>query len=245
MSRAGDMTRAAHSRNVEGPQRAAGPTPWYVRAITSISERSNRIRARYQQQSASGQIIGAGGDTYATKLQSTWRSGGTHGGRADPITQTGQTPTVASQWPSSPGGGAAPSMPSQRARRQDQRPSMAGERRPTYYQRWEPYIRHESTMGPRADWYAQDYLPTRFATIPPQKITRMHRPGLSLMAGACQYGTRQTWGQGQSSGVLPPVQTTLGAKSRGVRSIRGVLGGVNQGSGRERIPAIFTPTSVQ
>jgi hypothetical protein len=246
MSRARNLTTAAHSRNVEGPQRAVGPTPWYVRAITSISERSSRIRARYQQQSTSGQIAGTA-DTYATKLQSTWRSGGTHGGRADPITQVQQTPSVMTEWPSTPGGDSAPSMPSNRTRRQDQRPSLAGERRPTYYQRWEPYERHHSTDGPHQHMYAQDFLPVRFAVVPPLKITRMHRPGISLMAGIAQYGTRQTWGQGEASGVLPPVQTTLGAKSRGVRSIRGVLGGagLNRGSGRERIPAIFTPTSIQ
>jgi hypothetical protein len=223
----------------EGPQRAVGPNPWYVRFFSQLTERSAAVRARYQAQANSGQIIGAGGDTYATKLQSRWHRPTQP--RADPLFQNEQTPSVMGAWPDTPG---AQAHPMSRTLRQDHRPSMAGERRPTYYQRWEPYTRHHSNDGPRDHTYAQDFLPTRFMTVPPLKITRMHRPGISLMAGIAQYGTRQTWGQGETSGVFPPAQVTLGFKSRGVKSIGGVLA-PKQGTGRERIPAIFTPTSIQ
>jgi hypothetical protein len=238
MSKARDLI-VESSRNREGPQRQqGGPTPWYVRFVAVASERSAKIRARYQQQASSGQIVGAGADTYATRLQAGWHRATQP--RNDPITQVEQTPSIMPQWPDQPG---YKETPLDRTFKMDPRPLVPGHMRPMYRPRPENYRRIYSETGQ----YAADYLPQRpgFNVVPPMRIPRMHRDGLALMAGACQFGTRQTWGQGESSGVLPPVQMTLGAKSRGVRSIRGVLGGIRQGSGRERIPGVFTPTSIQ
>jgi hypothetical protein len=226
-----------------------GPTPWMVRFIMFASERTSQIRQRYWSQSNSGQIPGSS-DSYANKLQIKWRGGAATGGtRADPIVQNAQIPSVMADWPNR--SGSSPGMQKKAVSRygmDTRNPQLVNGRRPMYVPRYQGgQIRHYSSYPighPGEDCYAQDYLPTRFSTVPPMKIVRMHRYGTGMMAGGCQFGTRQTWGQGPDSLVISPVNMIPGMKSRQVISVRGMLS-PKQGTGRERIPAIFTPSSIQ
>lgn len=214
----------------------AGPNPWPVRFIDALSARGRQIRMRYWDQSNSGQIP-ATPDAYATKLQTTWRSGGTHGSRADPIVQNAQIPTVMFPWPHSPGN----DQPSAPYGMDVRNPTQVNGKRPMFRPRFEGgQVRTYSATSQRAG----EYLPTRFSVVPPMRIVRMHRYGTGMMGGAVQFGTRQTWGQGEDCIVVSPVNVIVGMKSRGIISARGVLS-PKQGTGRERIPALFTPSSVQ
>lgn len=220
--------------------RPAGPTPWFVHFINALSERSAKVRARYQRESASGQIPGTA-DTYATKLESQWRSGGTRGSRADAITQRAQIPTLMAGWPQQVGSGAQSAKPASRYGMDPRNPSLVNGKSPMYLPRHEGgQIRLHSQTGQTA----QDYLPTRFSVVPPMRIVRMKRYATGMMGGSAQFGTRQTWGQGPDCIVISPVNVIPGMRSRGVISARGVIA-PKQGTGRERIPALFTPSSVQ
>lgn len=221
-----------------------GPTPWPVRFINALSERSAKIRARYWTQSSSGQIVGtAGEDSYATKLQSQWRSGGARGSRADPITQSAQIPTTMAGWPHRVGATGIADMPLSPYKMDPRDPNLVNGKVPMYLPRYEGgQIRLHSETGQRAG----EYLPTRFSVTPPMRIVRMHRYGTGMMAGAAQFATQQTWGQYNDGGslVVSPVNVLTGMKSRQIRSVRGVLS-PKGGTGRERIPAVFTPQTVQ
>lgn len=221
--------------------RPVGPTPWPVRFINALSERSAQIRARYTAQSNTGQIPGTG-DGYADKLQTQWRRGSASGGtRADPITQVSQIPTVAPNWPHHTGAYGLGSRPNSFYGMDTRLPDQVNGRHPMYLPRFEGgQIRLKSETSQRAG----EYLPIRFSVVAPMRIVRMHRYGTGMMAGSAQFGTRQTWGQGESCLVIAPVQTSKGMKSRGIISARGMLA-PKQGTGRERIPALFTPSSVQ
>jgi hypothetical protein len=222
--------------------KAAGPSPWPVRFIEALSERSAQIRARYWSQSNTGQIPGTG-DGYADKLQTQWRRGSASGGtRADPIVQNAQIPTTMADWPNSSGSSPGMQKRSVSWYGMDARnPNLVNGRRPMNLPRFEAgQIRLHSETSQRAG----EYLPTRFAVNPPMRIVRMHRYGTGMMAGSQSFGTRQTWGQGEDCIVVAPPQLVKGMKSRGIISARGMLS-PKQGTGRERIPAIFTPSSIQ
>jgi hypothetical protein len=224
--------------------RPVGPTPWPVRFINALSERSASIRARYWNQSSSGQIVGTGGaDSYATKLQTQWRSGGARGSRADPIVQNAQIPTTMAGWPHHVGGPGNSKMPSSPYKMDPRDPNLVNGKHPMYLPRYEGgQIRLKSETSQRAG----EYLPTRFSVVPPMRIVRMHRYGTGMMGGPSQFGWPQTWGQYNDGGciVISPVNVIAGMPSRGVRSVRGILS-PKGGTGRERIPAVFTPSSVQ
>ena len=219
----------------------AGPSPWPVRFINALSERSAQIRARYWTQSNTGQIPGTG-DAYADKLQTQWRRGSASGGtRADPIVQIAQIPTRAPAYPGHPGSSGMGSIASSPYGMDSRNPELPNGRHPMYLPRPEGWqIRLHSETSQRAG----EYLPTRFSVVPPMRIVRMHRYGTGMMAGADQFGTRQTWGQGEDCIVISPAQFVKGMKSRGIISTRGMLS-PKGGTGRERIPAVFTPSSVQ
>lgn len=222
--------------------RPAGPSPWPIRFINALSERSAKVRARYWTQSNTGQIPGTG-DGYADKLQTQWRRGSASGGtRADPITQAAQIPTTMADWPHVAGSSPGLSKKALSPYGMDARnPELPNGRHPMYLPRAEGWqIRLHSETSQRAG----EYLPTRFSVVPPMRIVRMHRYGTGMMAGADQFGTRQTWGQGENSLVVSPAPLVRGMKSRGIISTRGMLS-PKQGTGRERIPAVFTPSSVQ
>ncbi len=219
----------------------AGPSPWPVRFITALSERSAQIRARYIGQSNTGQIPGTG-NGYADKLQTQWRRGAASGGtRADPITQPSQIPTLTAAYPHYGVSAGTGSKPNSWYGMDPRNAELPNGRRPMYLPRFEGgQIRLHSETSQRAG----EYLPTRFAVNPPMRIVRMHRLGTGMMAGSAQFGTRQTWGQGPDSIVIAPARLVRGMKSRGIISARGMLA-PKQGTGRERIPALFTPSSVQ
>lgn len=229
---------------------------WTMRLAYALAPTvTEKMAARYRAQSNSGQIVT--GDprrsAYPTRLQAQWRSGGTRGSRADPIYPIAAGPSMYAQppWPHR----AGRNMPTDRVRGMDQRPLYAGDVRPSYLARDERLEQGHSRTGQKCDGLlnrngfegtagvsAGGAASVRRA---PNRIPRMHRPGLALMGGPSQFGTRQTWGQGPQSLVIAPAQLQLNAKSRGVRSVRGSLAPNRAGSGRERIPAIFTPTAVK
>jgi hypothetical protein len=220
-----------------------GPMPWPVRFINALSERTAKIRARYAAQSNTGQIPNVGGDVYATKLQTQWRRGSASGGtRADPITQVAQIPTTMADWPHVAGSSPGLSKKALSAYGMDKRnPALVNGVKPMFLPRYEGgQIRLKSETGQRAG----EYLPTRFAVVPPMRIVRMHRYGTGMMGGPSQFGWPQTWGQDTGCIVISPANVIVAYKSRGVISARGVLS-PKQGTGRERIPAIFTPSSIQ
>jgi hypothetical protein len=219
----------------------AGPSPWPVRFINALSERSTQIRRRYQLQSNTGQIPGTG-DGYADKLQTQWRRGSASGGtRADPITQVSQIPTITAAYPHYGVSAGLGSKPNSSYGMDPRDPNLPNGRRPMNLPRFEDgQIRLHSETSQRAG----EYLPTRFSVVPPMRIVRMKRYGTGMMAGSQSFGTRQTWGQGEDCLVISPAQFTKGMKSRGIISVRGVIA-PKGGTGRERIPAVFTPSSVQ
>jgi hypothetical protein len=223
--------------------RPVGPDPWPVRFINAVSERTAKIRARYMSQSNTGQIPGTG-DAYADKLQTQWRRGAASGGtRGDPITQVAQIPTIAPDYPHRVGAYGLGSHPSSAYLMDQRNPALVNGRHPMYLPRYEGgQIRTKSETGQRAG----EYLPTRFSVIPPMRIVRMHRYGTGMMGGPSQFGWPQTWGQYNDGGclVVSPVNVLPGMKSRQIRSVRGVLS-PKGGTGRERIPAVFTPSSIQ
>jgi hypothetical protein len=223
--------------------RPVGPTPWPVRFINALSERTTAIRMRYWSQSNTGQIPGIA-DGYANKLQTQWRRGSASGGtRADPIVQNAQIPTIAPNYPHHIGAFGLGSHPTSPYLMDPRDPGLVNGRKPMFLPRYEGgQIRLKSETSQRAG----EYLPTRFSVVPPMRIVRMHRYGTGMMGGPSQFGWPQTWGQYQDGGciVISPVQTQLGMKSRQIRSVRGVLS-PKGGTGRERIPAVFTPSSVQ
>lgn len=230
---------------IKEPGSPPRPNPWYVRLLDLASMKSTQLAARFGAQNNSGQIVGDTRDTYSTVLQATWHRPTQP--RADPITQPVQEPFMGRQWPTSPGSAWTPM---DRRFGMDQRPVMVGHMRPTYLPRPEPYDRYSSAVpqyqgpsNPHEEPYYQDYLPVRFDTRIPARITRPHRQGLALMAGVQQHGTRQTWGQWGTSIIMPPVGFTR-VPTQSYRSVAGILS-KKVGTGRERIPAIFTPTSVQ
>jgi hypothetical protein len=223
--------------------RPAGPTPWPVRFINALSERTAQIRMRYWTQSNTGQIPGTG-DAYADKLQTQWRRGSASGGtRADPIVQNAQIPTTMAGWPHQIGGPGNSKHPTSPYLMDPRDPGLVNGRHPMYLPRYEGgQIRLKSETSQRAG----EYLPTRFSVVPPMRIVRMHRYGTGMMGGPSQFGWPQTWGQYSDGGclVISPVNVLPGMKSRQIRSVRGVLS-PKGGTGRERIPAVFTPSSVQ
>ena len=221
--------------------RPVGPTPWPVRFINAVSERAWKVRMRYWDQSNTGQVPGTG-DGYADKLQTQWRRGSASGGtRADPITQTAQIPTTVADYPHRVGAYGLGSHPSTPYLMDPRNPGLVNGRRPMNLPRYEGgQIRLKSETSQRAG----EYLPTRFSVVPPMRIVRMHRYGTGMMAGSQSFGTRQTWGQGEDCLVISPAQLVKGMKSRGVISVRGVIA-PKGGTGRERIPAVFTPSSIQ
>jgi hypothetical protein len=219
----------------------AGPSPWPVRFIDALSKRSAKVRARYIQQSNTGQVVPTG-DDYADKLQTQWRRGAASGGtRADPITQTAQIPTLTAAYPHYGVSAGLGSLPASWYGMDPRNAELPNGRRPMYLPRFQGgQIRLHSETSQRAG----EYLPTRFSTVPPMRIVRMKRYGTGMMAGSAQFGTRQTWGQGPDCLVIAPARVVLGMKSRGVISVRGLLS-PKGGTGRERIPAIFSPSTVQ
>lgn len=236
-------TRSAYGIHNSFDNNPMLPEPWPVRFINALSVRGRQVRMRYWAQSNTGQVPGTG-DGYADKLQTQWRRGSASGGtRADPIVQNAQIPTQMAAWPHQIGapGHSGPALSNYGM---DSRVSVAGQvngRRPMYLPRFEGgQIRLKTETSQRAG----EYLPTRFSVVPPMRIVRMHRYGTGMMAGSAQFGTRQTWGQGEDCIVVSPVNVITGMKSRGIISARGVLS-PKQGTGRERIPAIFTPASIQ
>lgn len=230
---------------IKEPGSPPRPNPWYVRLFMLASVKSAQLANRFAVQNNSGQIVGNTRDTYSTVLQTAWHRPTQP--RADPITQPVQEPTVARQWPGMPG---SKMRPLNTRFGMDARPVQVGHMRPAYLPLEEPYARFSSGVpqyqgpsNPLEEPYHQDYLPVRFDTRIPARITRPHRPGLALMAGVQQHGTRQTWGQWGTSIIMPPVGFTR-VPTQSYRSVAGVLS-KKVGTGRERIPAIFTPTSVQ
>jgi hypothetical protein len=160
-----------------------------------------------------------------------------HSRQPGPITQNAQIPSVMGPWPHTPGDYLASSPYGMDVRNTTQ----VNGKRPMFRPRFEGgQVRTYSATSQRAG----EYLPTRFSVVPPMRIVRMHRYGTGMMGGAVQFGTRQTWGQGEDCIVVSPVNVIVGMKSRGIISARGVLS-PKQGTGRERIPALFTPSSVQ
>jgi hypothetical protein len=152
-------------------------------------------------------------------------------------------PTVAPDWPHHIGAYGLGSHPTSPYLMDPRDPGLVNGRKPMFLPRYEGgQIRLKSETSQRAG----EYLPTRFSVVPPMRIVRMHRYGTGMMGGPSQFGWPQTWGQYQDGGciVISPVQTQLGMKSRQIRSVRGVLS-PKGGTGRERIPAVFTPSSVQ
>src|SRR5437868_11910277 len=95
---------------IKEPGSVARPAPWWARKLGELGGRLTAVRHRYEQQSSSGQIEGAvrsgRRDDYATRLQAQWRSSGTRGSRADPITSMYAPPGPARQWPGGTPGGA-------------------------------------------------------------------------------------------------------------------------------------------
>src|SRR5437588_3435418 len=230
---------------IKEPGSPPRPVPWWARKLGELGGRMTAVRQRYEQQSTSGQIVGAvrghTRDDYATRLQAQWRSGGTRGSRADPITEAYAAPPPARQWPGGAPGGAW--TPSDRNRRMDPRPAFLGHMGGAYLPRDEAYTVYGAQFEPRSRRYYSDYLPFRIGPpTMPFRIVRPHRWGLALMAGSEQFGTRQTYGQGPDSLVVAPPQ--FSRTGQGVRSVGGVLA-PKQGTGRERIPAVFNPSSVQ
>lgn len=219
------------------------PHPWYVHLINLVSTKSAALAKRYAVDNTSGQIPNRG--DMATVLQASWHRPTQP--KADPVTQPTLQPSDRSQWPSLPGSRWSPSN---RTFKMDARPVLTGHLRPAYLPLPERYDRFSSAPSqyqgpsiPRTNPYSQDYLPTRFDTRIPARITRPHRMGLALMGGVQQHGTRQTWGQWGESIIIPPPGFTR-TPSQSVRSVAGVLS-PRPGTGRERIPAVFTPTQVQ
>jgi hypothetical protein len=224
--------------------RPSGPDPWPVRFINALSERSTKIRMRYWAQSNTGQIPGTG-DGYADKLQTQWRRGSASGGtRADPIVQNAQIPSIAPGYPHQTGAYGLGSRPLSSYGMDSRNPELPNGRHPMYLPRNESgQIRLHSETSQRAG----EYLPTRFSVVPPMRIVRMHRYGTGMMGGPDQFGWPQTWGQYNKYGgslVVSPPQFVKGMKSRGVISTRGMLS-PKGGTGRERIPAVFTPSAIQ
>jgi hypothetical protein len=222
----------------------AGPNPWPVRFINALSERTTKIRMRYWAQSNTGQVPGTG-DGYADKLQTQWRRGSASGGtRADPIVQNAQIPTLMPGYPHHTGAYGMGSRPLSNYGMDMRDPNLVNGR--SHFNGLPRYeggqIRLYSSTGQRAG----EYLPTRFSVVPPMRIVRMHRYGTGMMGGPDQFGWPQTWGQYNDGGclVISPAQFTKGMKSRGIISTRGMLS-PKGGTGRERIPAVFTPSSIQ
>lgn len=221
------------------------PNPWYVRLLNLVSQKSAQMSARYAAQNTSGQIVGDPRNTYVTVLQAQWHRPTQH--HADPIGDVVQQPVDGAQWPTALG---SRHTPTNRTFKMDARPQFVGHMRPAYLPAYEPYDRYSSAGAawqgpgvPSQQPYHQDYLPVRFDTRIPARITRPHRAGLALMGGVQQHGTRQTYGQWGQSIIIPPPGFTR-TPSQAYRSVSGVLAR-NIGTGRERIPAIFTPTQVQ
>lgn len=232
--------------------------PWHIRLLAAIAPVYTQKLARQMMlHSTSSVIEGVSKSPYEQKLASQWRSGGTRGGRADPITNTviNGRDIQAASWTHRAGGNGNASAPMDRRRGLDRRPNnIPGmSRRPFYMPRDEQLEQIHSATGQRCDdtrdtlsWGASAYSAgPNHSGRAPARIPRMHRPGLALMAGPHQFGTMQTWGSNEKNIVMSPRDLQVGMKSRGIRSVRGVLFGNKQGSGLERIPAIFTPTSVK
>jgi hypothetical protein len=224
---------------------------WTIRLISALAPTlTEKLAQQYRQTSNSGQLTPNRRSHYETKLQSQWRSGGTRGSRDDPIYPVIASGSAAGQppWPHT----AGRNMPADRRRGLDRAPATMGSRSRFYMPNDERLEQGHSVTGQKCD---DLHNPSGFAGtvgvsagaargVGPTRIPRMHRPGLALMGGPSQSGTRQTWGQGPDSLVIAPVQLQARQQTRGVRSVSGSLS-PRSGTGRERIPAIFTPTSVK
>lgn len=235
---------------IKEPGSPPRPTPFVIRLAELVSTKVNALRQRYESTNTSGQIADVTGDPYDVKLQAQWHRPTQP--NAGPITQPIQRPPAEQRaYPGEPGSRHAPTS---RIYGMDERSEVLGHARPAFlpgsYLRAgvaEPYERFASTNAPKAHWYRQDFLPVRIDDrTPPVRLVRPHRAGLSLMGGQNQFGTRQTWGQGGGSIVIAPPAFTR-TVTQGVRSVGGAAAKnrCRVGTGRERIPAVFTPTSVQ
>lgn len=242
-----EMNRPRAPYGIKEPGSPPIPDPWYVRLLNLASQKSAQLAARYGAQNTSGQIVGDPHNTYSTVLQAGWHRPTQP--KADPIGNVIQYPDPQSlkPWPTNPG---SRWTPLNRTFRMDPRPVCVGQMRPAYLPAPEAYDRYSSAnpgfagpANPRSTPYHQDYLPVRFDTRIPARITRPHRAGLALMGGVMQHGTRQTYGQWGESIIIPPPGFTR-TPSQAYRSASGVLSR-KTGTGRERIPAIFTPSQVQ
>lgn len=237
----GRRVRSEYNQNQGVPNGLPMPQSWVVRLLSVVSPtRAAAVGARYAAQSNSAQIIGVPGDGYATKLQSNWRSAATRNPRADSPYPISQRPTVMDAWPGQPG---SRWFPMSQSTRKDRRPANITPR-PQYAEdaRFTPgALLHSSTGNPAMDLPLTD---TMWPSTPPARIVHRHQLGLALMAGTQQRGTRQNWGMGPQQIVIAPPPLSLASASRGVISVRGSLA-KRGGTGRNRIPAVFTPRQAQ
>ncbi len=236
--------RSRYNQNQGVPNALPVVDPWWLRLLKVASPTmAQAVAARYAQDSASGQIPRTGDDTYATKIQSQWRSGGARGGHANPLHPLGAQPNVGEQWPGEPGGRW---VPTSRIFRRDPRPASITPR-PAFGidPRYNAPIRLSSATGNTRD----DGLPATMAIWPnmtrPTRIVRQHRLGLTMMAGPSQRGQHQTWSdQGGIVIAPPPAGLSRQSNKNNARAIQGILAR-NIGTGRNRIPAVFTPKQAQ
>ena len=232
--------RSEYNQNQGVPNGVPMPQHWIVRLLSVISPTRAAAGARYAAQSNSAQVAGVPGDTYATKLQARWRASGARGARADSLYPVSQRPTTMDAWPGQPG---SRWHPMSQTTRKDARPARITPR-PAYPEdaRYTPQaLLHSATCNPAMDLPLTE---TMWPSTPPARIVHRHRLGLALMAGAQQRGTRQNWGMGPQQIVIAPPPFSLASASRGVISVRGSLA-KRGGTGRNRIPAVFTPRQAQ
>ena len=235
--------RSRFNQNQGVPNGIPVVDPWWLRLIKVASPTvSQAVRQRYMRDSASGQIPGTD-DVTATKLQSQWRSAGTRQPHANPLSPLTARPQPMEAYPDQPG--SRHNALSQTVRK-DKRPQSITPR-PAFYEdpRWNHFLRLRSSTGnPREDGLpATESVWPNFT--PPQRITRLHRPGLTLMAGPSQYGETQNWSTVGGIVIAPPPASLSRQNNRNsARSIQGVLA-QRSGTGRNRIPAVFTPRQVQ
>jgi hypothetical protein len=205
----------------------------HLRKIISPN-RDELTAKRYEAQSTSSNV-GAGDprSTYQTKLQSGW----TAGLRSDAIFPTARASTLASapNWPQ----GTPTGPPLSRSGRD--RPHATPEASSPV---WMPGQDGYRQTHSRNDRHRSDYTGYRGLDHGPApfRVPLVRRGGLELMAGVSQHGFYQTsGGLGGNKIISPPVWSDV---TRGTRSASGIKGRV-QGSGREHLPAVFTPKEVR
>lgn len=77
--------------------------------------------------------------------------------------------------------------------------------------------------------------------VPPLRIVRQFRPGLSHMAGFSQHGMPQTWG-GYGAAFLPP-PVRVGPIQK-IRNIGGAYGFGRPSSSTSHVPSVLVPKTV-